>query len=195
MSLFLIRYDLKGYEASTLQEKDFIVSLTLAQFNDFDQDQATSALLTCCTSSRWAHNVASARPFETLEALIAHSDTGWSKVQQQESDLLEALDGHPQIGNVATLKEKYRNTADSAAHEQSGANEADDEVLEALAQGNQAYLDKFGFIFIVFATGKSAKQMLDLLLARLPNERATELVNAATEQNKITRLRLNKLFE
>ena len=61
-------------------------------------------------------------------------------MQQQESDLLEALDGHPQIGNVATLKEKYRNTADSAAHEQSGANEADDEVLEALAQGNQAIL-------------------------------------------------------
>ena len=110
----MIRYELKGCEASTLQEKDFIVSLTLAQFNDFDQDQATSALLTCCTSSRWAHNVASARPFETLEALIAHSDTVWSKVQQQESDLLEALDGHPQIGNVATLKEKYRNTADSA---------------------------------------------------------------------------------
>lgn len=116
-------------------------------------------------------------------------------MQQQESDLLEALDGHPQIGNVATLKEKYRNTQDSAAHEQSGANEADDEVLEALAKSNQEYLDKFGFIFIVFATGKSAQQMLDLLLARLPNDRGTELVNAATEQNKITRLRLNKLFE
>jgi len=171
------------------------VSLTLAQFNDFDQAQATSTLLTCCTSSRWAREVASARPFTTLEALSAHSDTIWGKVQQQESDLLEALDGHPQIGNVATLKEKYRNTQDSATHEQSGANEAEDEVLEALAQGNQEYLDKFGFIFIVFATDKSAQQMLDLLLARLPNDRATELVNAATEQNKITRLRLNKLFE
>lgn len=171
------------------------MSLTLAQFNDFDQDQATSALLTCCTSSRWAHDLASARPFATVEDLIAHSDAVWTKVQQQESDLLEALDGHPQIGNVATLKEKYRNTQDSAAHEQSGANEADDEVLEALAKSNQEYLDKFGFIFIVFATGKSAQQMLDLLLARLPNDRGTELVNAATEQNKITRLRLNKLFE
>lgn len=68
------------------------------------------------------------------------------------------------------------------------------DVIEALAKGNQEYLAKFGFIFIVFATGKSAQEMLDLLLTRLPNDRATELLNAATEQNKITRLRLQKLL-
>lgn len=170
------------------------MSLTLAQFNDLDQAKATSTLLTCCTSSRWAQEVAKMRPYQSLEALLDSSDKVWAEVQKHESDLLEAFDGHPQIGNVASLKEKYRNTQDSAAHEQSGANEAEDEVLEALAQGNKDYLDKFGFIFIVFATGKSAQQMLDLLLARLPNDRETELANAATEQNKITRLRLKKLF-
>ncbi len=170
------------------------MTLTLAQFNELSPAEATSILLTCCTSSEWAKELARLRPFASLEALVASSDALWQEVKQQEANLLEAFEGHPQIGNVASLKEKYRNTQDSAAHEQSGAKDAQEEVLAALAQGNQDYLDKFGFIFIVFATGKSAQQMLDLLLARLPNDRATELANAATEQNKITRLRLNKLF-
>jgi len=170
------------------------VSLTLAQFNTLSQEEAVTHLLTCCTSTQWAQNLANARPFADLDALLESSDAIWHKVQNDEANLLEAFDGHPQIGNVASLKEKYRNTQSSAAHEQSGANDAADEVLEALARGNQDYLDKFGFIFIVFATGKSAQQMLDLLLARLPNDRAAELLNAAAEQNKITRLRLNKLL-
>ncbi|MGO2278366.1 MULTISPECIES: 2-oxo-4-hydroxy-4-carboxy-5-ureidoimidazoline decarboxylase [unclassified Psychrobacter] len=170
------------------------MSLTLAQFNTLPQEEAVTYLLTCCTSTQWAQNLANTRPFADLDALLESSDAIWHKVQNDEANLLEAFDGHPQIGNVASLKEKYRNTQSSAAHEQSGANDAADEVLEALARGNQDYLDKFGFIFIVFATGKSAQQMLDLLLARLPNGRAIELANAATEQNKITRLRLNKLL-
>ncbi|WP_201528121.1 2-oxo-4-hydroxy-4-carboxy-5-ureidoimidazoline decarboxylase [Psychrobacter frigidicola] len=170
------------------------MSLTLPQFNNLSQEDATAKLLTCCTSTSWAQNLASARPFSDIDALLAFSDEAWNQAQTSEANLIEAFDGHPQIGNVASLKEKYRNTQDSAAHEQSGANDAEDQVLEALAQGNQDYLDKFGFIFIVFATGKSAQQMLDLLLARLPNDRATELTNAAAEQNKITSLRLQKLF-
>lgn len=170
------------------------MSLTLAQFNQLDNADATATLLTCCTSSAWAGSLATERPFDNIEAMLSASDEAWNKAQTSEANLIEAFDGHPQIGNVATLKEKYRNTQDSAAHEQSGASEADDHVLEDLAQGNQDYLDKFGFIFIVFATGKSAQQMLDLLLARLPNDRDTELANAATEQNKITRLRIQKLF-
>lgn len=170
------------------------MSLTLQQFNDLTQAESTSQLLTCCTSTSWAQKLADARPFDSIDALLTSSDEAWDQVHTNETDLLEAFDGHPQIGNVDSLKEKYRNTQDSAAHEQSGANDADDQVLEDLAQGNQDYLDKFGFIFIVFATGKSAQQMLDLLLARLPNNHATELANAAAEQNKITRLRLKKLF-
>lgn len=170
------------------------MSLSLAQFNTLSQADATSKLLTCCTSASWAHSVASARPFTDIDDVLASSDKAWQEAQIEEANLLEAFDGHPQIGNVDSLKEKYRNTQDSAAHEQSGANNAGMEVIEALAKGNQAYLDKFGFIFIVFATGKSAQEMLDLLLARLPNDRDTELRNAAAEQNKITRLRLQKLL-
>lgn len=170
------------------------MSLSLAQFNALSPAEARSQLLTCCTSNNWAHNVAAARPFKDIDDLLTSSDKAWQQAQTQEANLLEAFDGHPQIGNVDSLKEKYRNTQDSAAHEQSGANNADMDVIEALAKGNQEYLAKFGFIFIVFATGKSAQEMLDLLLARLPNDRDTELLNAATEQNKITRLRLQKLL-
>ena len=170
------------------------MKLSLQQFNELSPAEATSLLLTCCTSTNWAQTLVNTRPFIDIETLIAHSDEAWTQAQTDESNLLEAFDGHPQIGNVDSLKEKYRNTQDSAAHEQSGANDAEDDVIEALAQGNQDYFDKFGFIFIVFATGKSAQQMLDLLLARLPNNRETELVNAAAEQNKITRLRLQKLL-
>ncbi len=170
------------------------MSLTLAQFNALNDTDATATLLTCCTSSAWASRLAAGRPFSDVDAMLSASDEAWNKAKTDEANLIEAFDGHPQIGNVDTLKEKYRNTQDSAAHEQSGASEADDQVLEDLAQGNQDYLDKFGFIFIVFATGKSAQQMLDLLMARLPNDRDTELANAAAEQNKITSLRIQKLF-
>lgn len=170
------------------------MSLTLAQFNELSTAEATAQLLGCCTSSYWAQQLASAAPFTAIDAMLSASDAAWNQAQALEANLMEAFDGHPQIGNVDSLKEKYRSTQDSAAHEQSGANDAEDKVLEALAQGNQDYLDKFGFIFIVFATGKSAQQMLDLLLARLPNDRATELANAAAEQNKITRLRIQKLL-
>jgi 2-oxo-4-hydroxy-4-carboxy-5-ureidoimidazoline decarboxylase len=189
--IIIARYD---HWAFILKEKDVIMSVTLLQFNDLSQEDATAKLLTCCTSSSWAQKLASARPFADIDAMLAASDEAWQQAQTSETNLIEAFDGHPQIGNVASLKEKYRNTQDSAAHEQSGATDAEDQVLEALAQGNQDYLDKFGFIFIVFATGKSAQQMLDLLLARLPNDRATELTNAATEQNKITNLRIQKLL-
>ena len=177
-----------------INKKDITMSLTLAQFNNLSQEVAIAQLLICCTSSVWANKLTNARPFADFDALLANSDAIWHDVQTNEANLLEAFDGHPQIGNVASLKEKYRNTQDSAAHEQSGANDAADDVLEALAKGNQDYLDKFGFIFIVYATGKSAQQMLDLLLARLPNDRGTELANAAAEQIKITRLRLCKLL-
>ena len=169
------------------------MTLSLTSFNQLPKDAATNELLSCCTSERWASMLVEKRPFSSLEDLITASDAVWS--QMGEADYLQAFEGHPQIGDVSTLKEKYRHTAGSAAHEQSGANEADDSTLHALAKSNQDYLDKFGFIFIVFATGKSAQQMLDLLNARLPNNREQELVNAAAEQNKITRLRLSKLFE
>ena len=110
-----------------------------------------------------------------------------------ESDWLEAFDAHPRIGDVDSLHAKYANTKATASNEQSGVNATDQTTLKRLVEANEQYFQKFGFIFIVFATGKSAAEMLKLLEQRLPNDRATEIANAAAEQLKITLLRLRKL--
>jgi len=105
-----------------------------------------------------------------------------------------AFEAHPQIGDINSLRQKYAATKKMAAGEQNSVNDASESVLTSLVKGNQDYLNKFGFIFIVFASGKSAAQMLSLLQTRLVNSRTQELENAAAEQNKITLLRLKKLF-
>lgn len=110
-----------------------------------------------------------------------------------DEDWLQAFDAHPKIGDVTSLKKKYANTHSLASGEQSATAAADESVLQRLKNGNDAYADKFGFIFIVCATGKSADEMLALLEARLPNTRAQEIENAAREQAKITHIRLDKL--
>lgn len=131
------------------------------------------------------------RPFADLPGLLAAADEAWQKMD--EPNLLEAFSAHPQIGNMESLRAKYAATKSLAAGEQSSVAAAGEAVLQVLADGNRAYLEKFGFIFIVCATGKSAREMLDLLLARLPNDRRQELANAAEEQRKITAIRLRKL--
>lgn len=108
-----------------------------------------------------------------------------------ESDWLEAFSHHPKIGDRASLAARFPATHDLSAREQASVGSAHANVIDALAEGNEAYLERFGFIFIVCATGKSAEEMLQLLRDRLPNDRATELRNAAEEQAKITALRLS----
>jgi 2-oxo-4-hydroxy-4-carboxy-5-ureidoimidazoline decarboxylase len=110
-----------------------------------------------------------------------------------ERDWLEAFSHHPKIGDRASLAARFPATHDLSAKEQSGVGSAQDDVITALAEGNEAYLERFGFIFIVCATGKSAEEMLALLRQRLGNERAAELRIAAEEQAKITALRLGCL--
>ena len=146
----------------------------------------------CNTSERWCEKMEKSRPYKSAKSLRKKADKHWEK--SKEKDLLQAFEGHPEIGDVSTLREKYRNTEKLAGHEQSGVNTATENTLQSLAQGNKDYKEKFGFIFIVCASGKSADEMLVLLLERLPNTREQELVNAAEEQRKITHLRLDKLL-
>lgn len=166
--------------------------MNLAQLNDLSVEEATHTFMQCCTSTAWVAGMVQARPFADKQDLETKADAAWQGLG--EVDYLEAFEGHPQIGNVDTLRAKYANTKALASGEQSSVNEATEQVIAALSQGNADYLEKFGFIFIVCATGKSAAQMLALLNARLPNEKATELVNAAEEQRKIFHLRLEKLL-
>lgn len=166
--------------------------MSLELLNSATIEQANHSFMQCCTSNVWVNAMVAARPYNDKRILANQADSSWKKLT--EADYLEAFEGHPQIGNVATLRAKYANTKELASGEQSAVSEASEQVLLDLAKGNVDYLEKFGFIFIVCATGKSAAQMLALLLERLPNNKATELVNAAEEQRKIFHLRLEKLL-
>ncbi len=163
-----------------------------ALINSLSKADAIDTFMQCNTSERWCNRMADSRPF-THESLLKTADEHWA--ESSEQDLLQAFDGHPEIGDVSTLREKYRNTEKLAGHEQSGVNTASENTLQSLAQGNTDYKEKFGFIFIVCASGKSADEMLALLLERLPNSREQELINASEEQRKITQIRLVKLLD
>jgi len=132
------------------------------------------------------------KPFTSSAQLCDLNEKVWNALAQK--DWLEAFTHHPEIGDVDSLKKKFASTAHWAGDEQQGAAQASEDVLVALKQGNEEYKRKFGFIFIVCATGKTAQQMLDLLQQRLPNEADQEIVIAAAEQCKITDIRLNKLM-
>ena len=165
--------------------------MSLDTLNALSIEEAKHQFMQCCTSETWVTRMVESRPYVDADTLYTTADNNWQGLQ--ESDFFQAFDGHPKIGDVGSLKAKYANTKALASNEQSGVSVASDAVIETLSQGNRDYEAKFGFIFIVCATGKSAAQMSDLLQARLPNDRATELLNAAEEQRKILQIRLEKL--
>ena len=153
----------------------------LAAVNAMAEVEAGAALLACCGSKRWAWRMAEARPFSGEADLFADADRIWSELSKE--DWLEAFAAHPRIGARASGQE---------ALEQAGARGASAETLAALARANRDYEARFGYIFIVCASGRSAEEMLDLCRRRLHNAPAEELKVAAEEQMKITRLRLEK---
>ena len=166
--------------------------MTLDALNALSPERAREELLRCCGSERWAGAVLAARPFADKAALLAASDAAWAKTG--EADWREAFSHHPRIGGKDALRAKFAATAAWAQGEQAGAAAAGEAVLDALAKGNAEYESRFGFLFIVCATGKTAAEMLDLLKSRLTNEAAAEMRLAAGEQNKITKIRLEKLL-
>ena len=130
------------------------------------------------------------RPFHDSDALHAAADGAWIGLGEQ--DYLEAFSGHPKIGDIQSLQKKYSDSANLARSEQSGVVSASHDLLEKLSAANLAYEEKFGFIFIVCATGKSASEMLAILQDRLTRDRAAELKTACEQQRKIFHLRLDK---
>jgi len=166
--------------------------MTLEQFNRLPPAQARQALARCCVSRRWIAQLCAERPFASSDDLYEAAGRIWTGLEK--ADYLEAFEGHPKIGDPGSLRARYAATKLLAAGEQAGALAADEAELAALAAGNRAYEARFGFIFIVCASGKSAAEMLALLECRLTNAPAKELAIAAAEQAKITRLRLEKLL-
>ena len=150
-------------------------------------------LLQCCGSRRWAKAMANGRPYATLEILIAKAhDTWWSL---DRSDWLEAFRSHPKIGEKKAADKVSAQSQQWSGHEQSGIAKASDETISALAALNEDYEQKFGFIFIICATGKTTGEMLSALRERLEHDPESELPIAAAEQSKITELRLKKLLQ
>lgn len=167
--------------------------MTLHEFNILPKEQLIAELTKCCGSSAWVKKMLPFIPADDMVELLEDAEEQWW--QCTEDDWKEAFAHHPRIGDLESLTKKFASTAKFASGEQAGVNAATKETLEALAEGNRLYEEKFGYIFIVFATGKSAEEMLGLLHARLPNDPAIEIKIAADEQTKITKLRIEKMLE
>jgi 2-oxo-4-hydroxy-4-carboxy-5-ureidoimidazoline decarboxylase len=159
--------------------------VTLAAFNALPDTRAEEELLRCCGSKEWARKMAGFRPYESVNELHKTATDIWWALTEQ--DWLEAFTHHPRIGEGA-------NAAGWARDEQSGTKDAASDVMKQLARANKDYEHRFGHVFLIYATGKSADEMLGGLKQRLENDARTELRNAAAEQAKITKLRLEKLI-
>lgn len=166
--------------------------MTLAELNALSEAEARIAFVRCCGASRWVERMVARRPFVGIQALLGIAYGFWMGLGPD--DWREAFTHHPRIGDLESLKRRFASTADLATREQSTVAAASRVVLEALAEGNRAYEERFGYIFIVFASGRSADEMLALLKDRLGNDPEAELKIAAKEQWKIMRLRLDKML-
>jgi len=165
--------------------------IDVEQLNTWSPAEAQAAFLRCCGAVRWAGQMTARRPYRDEHELLDAAAEIWQGLGPD--DWLQAFAAHPRIGDVEGLRAKFAATAAWSKAEQAGMAGATEDVLRALAEGNRAYETKFGYIFIVCATGKSASEMLALLRDRLSHDPQEELRFAAGEQAKITRLRLQKL--
>jgi allantoicase len=167
-------------------------SEAVARLNAMPRADAEKWLQRCCGSARWVEAMLAARPFTSGVDLLTHAERAWRSLRTE--DYLEAFAHHPEIGaDLDELRRRFASTAALAETEQAGTAGADEETLTALRAQNQAYRERFGYVFIVCASGKSASEMLGLLAARLQHSPELEISVAAAEQAKITRLRLERL--
>lgn len=165
----------------------------LHRFNQLPAAEAEAELFKCCGSARWGERMAGARPFADARELFDAADRIWWTLDQQ--DWLEAFRSHPQIGEKKAQVDQQATARRWSEQEQSGTGGASSETMRALAEGNRIYEEKFGYIYIVCATGKTSDEMLAILNARLHNDADAELRVAAEEQRRITELRLQKLLK
>ena len=165
------------------------MSAVLAAWNEADGPTAMEEMLTCCAARRWAQAMVALRPYSSVESLSLTANKVWSTME--EPDWLEAFAAHPRIGEHKAAAAKTAAEGWSR-QEQSSTARAAKQVLAALAAGNAQYEERFGFTYIVCATGKSAEEMLATLQRRLTSDREKELREAAEQQRQIMQIRLGK---
>ncbi len=166
--------------------------LTVEELNNLPFDVFETHISKCCGSKNWVKKMYEIRPFLNQKDVFEKAETCWFSCKK--TDWLEAFTHHPRIGDVESLKKKFASTATWASGEQGKVQAASDDILEELKTYNDLYSHKFGFIFIIFATGKTAEEMLSILKERYENDAVEEIINAMVEQNKITKIRLKKLL-
>ena len=165
--------------------------MTIADYDHLEASEKRFLLSQCCGSQKWVDKMIGLPPAEDLIDLFEEAEEMWYECN--EDDWKEAFTHHPMIGDIDSLRKKF-STDRFAGKEQASIHKSSEKTLQSLAEGNQIYQQKFGYIFIVFATGKSPEEMLDILQARLNNNPEDEIKIAMEEQNKITQLRLQNLF-
>lgn len=160
----------------------------LPTINVLPLEKARELLLQCCHSTKWANTIVRLRPFQSDQSLFDAAESAFNAFHS--NDWLEAFEGHPRIGASVSRG----STGKWESQEQSGVKESTPDLLDELKLFNEKYEKKFGHVFLVCATGKSATEMLDLLKIRLKHTSEEELKFASREQRKITRIRLEKLL-
>jgi 2-oxo-4-hydroxy-4-carboxy-5-ureidoimidazoline decarboxylase len=168
------------------------VNSVLSSWNQSNAEDALDAMIACCGARRWAAAMVALRPIAGVLELSVAADQIWSTME--EADRLEAFACHPRIGERPPRRTAHASQKSVAwsGREQSAASSATQRVLAELAAGNALYQQRFGFTYIVCATGKSAEEMLAILNRRLSSDRASELIEAAEQQRQITQIRLGK---
>jgi OHCU decarboxylase len=166
--------------------------MTLEELNELPVQAAEAEFLRCCGSRAWATAMVASRPFATCDKLFAKADA--ISASLTDEDWLQAFRAHPKIGERKAATAQTQQEKSWSSQEQSAMQSASTDTVAQLAKGNREYEKKFGFIFIVCASGKASDEILAILNNRLNNDAQTELSVAAQEQRKITRLRLEKLL-
>jgi 2-oxo-4-hydroxy-4-carboxy-5-ureidoimidazoline decarboxylase len=159
------------------------------KIDSVDREQARELLRACCGARRWVEGMLARRPFGGRDALLTSAREVWHALSAD--DWREAFAHHPQIGDRESLARRFPATHRLSAQEQAGVDAAPQDVLTALAEANREYQEKFSYIFIVCATGKSAEEMLAILRERVQNDPDDEIRIAAEEQARITEHRLS----
>jgi OHCU decarboxylase len=163
------------------------------KLNRLATEEARKVLLDCCGSTRWAERVAANRPYWDVGQCLIIGERIWKELERD--DWLEAFRAHPKIGERKAEAQVSQKAQSWSEGEQSRASDAASETLDALAAANREYEAKYGFIFIVCASGKTADEMLALLQDRMSNDIDTELRVALEEQWLITQLRVRKFLK
>jgi 2-oxo-4-hydroxy-4-carboxy-5-ureidoimidazoline decarboxylase len=165
-------------------------SKVLDRWNSLDPATAAQEALPCCGSRAWAAALASCRPIANEDVLIEASTSIWLALPEEAWQ--EAFDSHPRIGQRHAQTQATEESLRWSAQEQRAALSQDETIRLALKEANHHYEQKFGRIFIVCATGKTSAEILASLEARMKNDAATELREAAEQQRQITQLRLHR---